>query len=378
MSRLGTVLILSISLILSSCIRDEYLDPLQVPNVVNGAIYRVDRFSENEFVAIGESGLYLQLALNDYVEFDEEEIESFTEQEIKEARFSYQSDKLLIANGSKWMIVTRNGIEQGEFGFMFRPSTILSPNGIPIHVGFGDLQDNPQTGGIEYKIYIERIENGEIVRIPTDMTVPNSTYGSADITFNSSGQLVISTNPVFVLTDWDESCENFTELKPSSGFVDYRSIQKPSIANGAIYGYDVYPQSFTPIQNAIKFDLTTNEVTLFSPSLLCNYPENSTGGIKHLTWNGETSYVHVATNQAFTSELGTPLSYIHELNMNTQACELIPVLSTLDLQNGFDINDIAFTPGSDEVLIATDARLYIYTISTNTTLSFVESLLIVE
>lgn len=365
-------------MILNSCIRDEYLDPLQVPNVVNEAVFRVDRFSEDEFAAVGESGLYLQLAPNDYVEFDAEEIVFFNEQEIKEARFSYQSEKLLIANGSKWMIVSRAGIEQGEFGFMFRPSSMISPNGTPIHVGFGDLQDNPQTGGIEYKIFIERIENGEIVRIPTNMTVPNSTYGSADITFNSSNQLVISTNPVFIVSDWDAGCENFTTLSPSSGLVEYRTIQRPSIANNALYGYDVNPQSFTPIQNAIKFDLTTNEVTSFSPDLLCNYPSNNTGGVKHLAWDGEESFVHVSTNQSFTSELGTPLSYIHALNVNTRECELISILSTLDLQNGFDINDIAFSPGSDKVLIATDARLYIYSLSTNTTLSFVESLLTVE
>jgi hypothetical protein len=378
MNRLLTILILSIPLFLTSCIRDEYLDPIQLPTVVNDPVYRVDRCSENEFVAIGESGLYLQLAQNDYVEYDAEEIEYLNEQEFKEARMSYQSDNLLVTSGRKWMMVSRSGIQEGQFGFMFRPSSILSPNGIPMHIGFGDLQENPQTGEIEYKIFIERIENGQSVRIETDMMVPNSTYGSVDVTFNNANQLVITTNPVFVLSDWDTDCEIFTTLNPSSGFVDYKTIQKPTVAGDAIYGFDVYPQPSTPIQNAIKFDLNTNQVSSFSPSLLCNYPSTAQGGVKHLGWNLENSYVHVSSNQGFTSEIGMPLSYIHELNMDSRECELIQILSTLDFQSSFDINDIAFSAGSDQVLVATDARLYIYTLSTNSTLSFVETLLLVE
>jgi hypothetical protein len=124
--------------------------------------------------------------------------------------------------------------------------------------------------------------------------------------------------------------------------------------------------------------LNTNQVSSFSPSLMCNYPSTAQGGVKHLGWNLENSYVHVSSNQGFTSEIGMPLSYIHELNMDSRECELIQILSTLDFQSSFDINDIAFSAGSDQVLVATDARLYIYTLSTNSTLSFVETLLLVE
>lgn len=366
-----------LSLITASCVKDVYLDPIDLPDVLTSEVIRVDKFSETEFFAVTYTGLYLQFDDNDYVEYYSSDFIDWTTFQFQQAKISYRNEVLLISNGSKYILATRNSIESGEFdnsSLMLRPSSIISPTGVALHVGFGDIQVD-SNNDLVYVIYIEKIGIAGTTKIATDMKVSAANYDAIDLTFNSQGDLVITTNPIYIVSDWDGSALNFSSIKPNNGFVDYKSIQEPTVFNGVIYGYSNAPSYYQSGNTMYKFDLGSQTVTKFDLREFCSYPDAVGGAEKHLNWSGSDVAMLVPSEFGYTNVNGSPMSYIYHYNLGDETCDVITIPSSSYIQSTYSINDIGYNYNSDKVYIGLGSGLYVYDKNTEETTLFINSLL---
>jgi hypothetical protein len=377
MNKIKATFFIALFLVLTSCVKDVYLDPIDLPDVLTSEVIRVDKFSENEFFSVTNTGLYLQFDENDYVEYYSSDYADWTTFDWQQAKLSYQDGILLVSNGSKYILVSRNSIKSDEFdnsSLMLRPSSIISPSGVPLHVGFGDIQvDN--NNELVYVIYIEKIESNGTTKIATEMKVSAANYDAIDLVFNPQGELVITTNPIYVVSDWNGNASNFNSIEPTNGFVNYKSIMQPTVVDGVLYGYSDAPSYYQSANTMYKFDLSSQTVTEFNLRDFCSYPDAVGGAEKHLNWNESNVSMLVPSEFGYTNVNGSPMSYIYSYNLEDETCDIITIPSSSFVQSTFSINDIGCNFNSDKVYIGLSSGLYVYDKNTDETSLFINSLL---
>jgi hypothetical protein len=377
MNKIKSTFFIAVLLAFTSCVKDVYLDPIDLPDVLTSTVIRVDKFSGNALFSVTNSGLYLQFDDKDYVEFYSGDYSSWSYTQWQQAKIDYSNEKLLATYGSKYILLSRSGITSGDFdnsSLMIRPSSIISPTGVPFHVGYGDITvDNDDK--LVYVIYLEKIEQNGTTKFATEMKVSEDNYGSIDLVFNANGDLVITTNPVFVVRDWETDASDFTAIAPSSGFTGYNSIMRPTIVDNVVYGYIDAPSTNLPANSMYKFDLSTKSVFALNQDQFCQFPESGNGILKHLDWNGTTACMLFPTDIGFVGDQGNPLSYIYQFNLKEETCESFIISSNSILQNSSSIADVGYNFDSDTAYIGLNSGLYVYDLKSNEMTLFINSLL---
>jgi len=372
-----TLFFLGLSLIFTSCVKDVYLDPIDLPDVLTSFVIRVEKFSGNALFSATNSGLYLQFDEKDYVEFYSGDYSSWSYAQWQQAKIDYSNEKLLATYGSKYILLSRSGITSGDFdnsSLMLRPSSIISPTGVALQVGYGDITvDN--NNNLVYVIYIEKIEANGTSKIATEMKVSEANYGSIDLVFNADGDLVITTNPVFIVSDWETDASDFTTIAPTTGFTEYNSIMRPTIVDNVVYGYINAPSIYLPANSMYKFDLSTKSVFALNQDQFCEFPEFGNGILKHLDWNGTAACMLFPTDIGFVGDQGNPLSYIYQFNLAEESCQSFVISSNSILQNSSAIADVGYSFKSDTAYIGLNSGLYVYDLKTNEMTLFINSLL---
>lgn len=369
MNRIITLLFAVV--LLGACAKKEYLDPIQLPDVVNNEIYRTDKFSENELFAASNTGIYLQFGANDYVEYTWTQIGiSLTSSEMRLADVHYANGVLYISDSLLSVVITRNNKVVYQHAGIKKTASAISPEGQPLLVGLVGKDNSID----EYVLVIDKYENGTFNRVTTSIAYPViPVIKQFGISFTSEGKLVIGTNPLVIIDDWTTTDGSFTRYTPMISN-SYSRLVHPNKVDNYVFGYFDFVTPNKPASIIYRFDLNSKEVIAFDINSICNASNSSALNVKHLDWNQSISYTFLNTFSNYV-EIGFPLFYIQKLDLATGSCESIEILSNELIQSCNSITDIGFVNNSNEITIGTKNGLFVYNLETKQCTKFIDQIL---
>lgn len=392
MNKILHIFFVSLVLIsLSSCVKEVTLHPFELPDLVQDFVRKVECFDQEKAALIATDGgvLLIYGDEKDQVIFDVDRFPDLNSIDWadSEVLYSESTETFWVIQDSVFMTLDRSkrlNIQTDRTQFNISTSNYfdyaLSNEGELYRIGFYKELWAGSSSGFTTDLYIglyKYIGNPNSIwqEYQTDMIVKSDNVATPNAVFTSEGNLLIATNPQFLVSRIDQLNTEFTLIGKAGASFDYETMYSPHInsSSGGLYGMDKLPDINSPLQNLLTTIVNENEVEKVSLESACQFPEFSRGIVKLIDWNGDVArfYIRSATNQINTNEV--VLGYILSYNVASGNCELLDVMGNSELQSNSSVQD--FDVMGNTVYIGTRNGLFVFDLETRALNGYINQLL---
>lgn len=362
---------------LTGCFEEKNLRPFIFPDLVNNTNRIVESFPEDSVLFVAtDGGLLVRFKDEQYAVFPIASYPqvSFLNLEQIEVFFDKTTERIVIVSDSIVMRLSRNNTLEtfvDDFDF-YEPTRFyfdyaMSPDGKLYRIDYYNEIWDPNSGSFDSDYFIAIHEftgaNRALWRtIETNMTVRSNFLSSPHATFNSAGDMLIMTNPSYLVSNLNSGDIAFQSIDRAANF---RSIIDPVWyeETGMVYGFNRDPGWFEPVDGIISVPIDQETAAFSFFSSTCEMDEPVIGAVKVLQWTPSHLVMYV---QLFTNELTgikSSLGYVYTYELNTQDC-MVTAIKTDEILLPFAnaINDVAFL--EQELYLGTESGLLIYNVQT--------------
>lgn len=377
MNRAIIYIILGLSVFLSGCFEEKNLRPFIFPDLVNNTNRLVESFPEDSVLFVAtDGGLMVRFKDQQYAVFPIGSFPqvSFLNLEQIDIFFDKSTEKIVIVSDSIVMRLGRNNTLEtfvDDFDF-YEPTKFyfdyaMSPNGKLYRIDYYTEIWDPNSGSFDSDYFIAIHEFTGVNRalwrtVETEMSVRSNFLSSPHAAFNDNGDMLIMTNPSYIVRNLNGNSIDFEAVDRASNF---RGMIDPVWNEDArmVYGFNRNPGWFEPVDGILSAAIDQESVT-FSPfSATCNLDEPVIGAVKVLQWTPSNLVMYV---QLFTNELTgvkSSVGYVYTYDLSGNDCMVTAIQTDeilLPFANG--INDVAFL--EQELYFGTESGLLIYNVQT--------------
>ena len=372
------------SVLLTSCVKEVTLTPFELPDLVQSFVRKVECFDQESaaLIATDEGVLLLFADKKDQVIYDADLFPELNliNWEESEVLYSSATETFWVIQDSVFMNLDRSKsltVHEDQTQFNISTSSYfdytLSNDGELYRIGFYKEIWAGSSSGFTTDLYIGIYrfignQNNTWQEFQTEMIVKSDFQTDPNSIFMPSGELLILTNPQFVVSIISQTNTEFTLLgKAGSGF-SYETIYSPYISStGASYGFDKVPDINSPIQNLIVTQINENEVQSIALEHACDYPEQTQGVARMIDQKEEVARMYLPSFSS--NSLGYLLSY----DVSSGSCDVLSLEPNSILNNSSSIQDLDVMDNT--VYIGTRNGLFVYDLQTRTISSYINELL---
>ncbi len=377
-------------LVLGSCVKEVVLKPFELPDLVQSFVRKVECFDQEKaaFIATDEGVLLLYGDEKQQVIFDASRFPelSFIDWPNSEVLYTGATETFWVIQDSIFLTFDRNKrlkihTDRSQFNISTSNyfSYTLSNNGELYRIGFyKEFWAGPSSGfSTDLFIGIYKFignENNTWEEFQTDMIIKSENVAAPNSVFTPQGDLIIATNPQFLVTNISKANTQFTLLGKVGNTFKFKTIYQPYLSSdGTVFGFDKIPDFNSPLQNILTTKINENEVQSFQIEASCAMPEFSRGIIKLVDWNENVVRLYAYSASGQPNQSIYALGYIISYNAVSGDCDVMVIESGNELTNSSLVQDMDIY--GNTVFIGTNNGLFVYDIETRAVSSYLNQLL---
>ncbi len=366
----------------TSCVDEIDLRPFELPSLTKSTVRRVEAFELDSALFVATDEGVMLLYGDEQILFDAGSYDELLEIEWTNAEVLYAptTDIFWVIADSAFLRVGRNTFDLHYDRTNFYAPTksyfdyALSPDGKLYRLGYYDEVWDPNSGSFfsDYMIGIYEFvgnPNNTWKETQTDLGVNSKFLADPTFVFAENGDLIINTNPVYVVTSFNQSEVVADSIsKTGSGFKFRTSYQPYLSETGHMYGLFSEPTFLTPVVAVVDHALNEEEVRLHALDENCEMPSSSQGAVKLLDWQSDQARFFVQVFSSPQTGESEELGYIMTFDLASDQCSLRSLRSHPDLKWSEGINDLDIL--EDKVYIGTREELMVYDLNTDDVTSY--------
>lgn len=366
-------------LVLTSCYKTEVLEPVEIPELLQLPIFRIEVFDNGVMAAVTDGGIFVQYSEGqDWIAHTSGTVSAFRDIQWSTIEFFLDPENNLWAVDDDFIVqITRdevNTVTQSLQSLYPVSGYGMSPEG---KLYRADYWDDGYNEDLEWVYYLRLSvwEDGIWDTINTRMEVPENNYSDPSVAFDENGTLYICSNPVYKVTEITSAGVQYeTNVPTTSGFT-MKSIQHPLVAKSNVQGFDRYPTNEQPITRAYTFNMVSGVARETVVKDECIYPDEAIGPVKILSQHaGKTvMFVKMFTNNY--SESTAILGFLAEGDFLSGGCIVRQINASEQVPFSSNITDVDIMESTNELLMGTSGGLMIYDLETHEVSTYLEHVL---